>query len=1189
MLKMSGGSGGLLSGRYHGASVQLTPAEEEQLTLEQGWRQTQQLLVCVFTCGVVAAAWLLGSMGVSVAWLVGLCLLLLLVWRGKVQQIVEEAVREEELRVHRKRALRQSETAEWLNFILNRWWVFSAPSIFAKLKLHLDPMLNEMKPGFLDSIELTCFTLGDQTPHFHLVKAYEYSDMMTNPRVATPENITSPPLDMAKVSDYQLVLEADVGLCCADFKMIYTARLGGKMMGANIDVAVEKLNISGKMQFVLHMDNVTKFPHIARATICFIEKPEVWFSIRMMKAVKLMDVPVLKTWLHSLLMDGLITSLVDPGKMEIKLASPDSDQEFRPELSRRDSKEHTFPYHDSMISPAENQAKGVLAVTLSSVPPKLNEFAQVFMEETRWCVLKLGEQKEVTQQTLATAKWQDTCAFLIDDLDKDKLSIKMKGRGMLATHTLAQYDLSLASYGLEESHKVEEVLQKRGVNSQLFLHMEYTPLPPINLTNTSGLDGSTEGPALKEEPDQVAGVLYVHIHSGMDLVSMDRNGLSDPYCIVFCNKRKVKTTHYVCSTLNPSWESSVEFFVANYTEITLSFLVYDWDGRKFCNDDFLGSCSLSLAQAPSCTLRKVMPLGYGVGDRVADMGSITVSVVFRPVGSVAKCVDRLTQRESESDIENAGSFNKQKRRFMASMSKFKQPDALSGVSQGHGLMELNILKGKDLEAKDMNGLSDPFCEVRIKNDLLFKSTVIKKSLNPVWDESVTINMPAQNETLDITVWDRDPFFMKEFMGSMSFTQEDIQRLSKEGPTWFELQRIKQGSIQLMFKVIYNPQQATLEVEALSSEGLDVVPGELAEEDEEVFEENSDSRRSSQSSSIHQSAKSPSKEGSRQLESVAESSQSESEAPPEKPRVERFSSLTGMFRKKSLPRMNVLNTSQSTTESTTPNKKFSAFRLRKRSKSFQNLMVDTRHFLRNMSKTDNKRETKAVTLQENSEQWSCSYINPRPPLHLSSSFVNVSRETTSANGTASPIPPAWRYYNVNGAVLRARGLRGDMLKKELYCRLHFVSFNAKGRSFKAQQICKTEKVKASPAPYFDVTFQVPADLTGAVNGSCILQMDIKNIDKQVVTRGSASISEILGESREVRKWLKMDDDAEVEIQLYSSHHTSTADPPEVRPSTPTRSISSPSMQRLSVSGQSPDLLAVPPSGDTVPNTPAKPTS
>ncbi|KAI8515039.1 hypothetical protein Bbelb_076300 [Branchiostoma belcheri] len=120
---MSGGSGGLLSGRYHGASVQLTPAEEEQLALEQGWRQTQQLLVCVFTCGVVAAAWLLGSMGVSVAWLVGLCLLLLLVWRGKVQQIVEEAVREEELRVHRKRALRQSETAEWLNFILNRWYV----------------------------------------------------------------------------------------------------------------------------------------------------------------------------------------------------------------------------------------------------------------------------------------------------------------------------------------------------------------------------------------------------------------------------------------------------------------------------------------------------------------------------------------------------------------------------------------------------------------------------------------------------------------------------------------------------------------------------------------------------------------------------------------------------------------------------------------------------------------------------------------------------------------------------------------------------------------------------------------------------------------------------------------------------------------------------------------------------------
>ena len=50
-------------------------------------------------------------------------------------------------------------------------------------------------------------------------------------------------------------------------------------------------------------------------------RPEVWFAIRMMKAVQMMDIPVLKSWIHHLVMDGLTEALVDPGKVDIRVES----------------------------------------------------------------------------------------------------------------------------------------------------------------------------------------------------------------------------------------------------------------------------------------------------------------------------------------------------------------------------------------------------------------------------------------------------------------------------------------------------------------------------------------------------------------------------------------------------------------------------------------------------------------------------------------------------------------------------------------------------------------------------------------------------------------------------------------------------------------------------------------------------
>ena len=50
-------------------------------------------------------------------------------------------------------------------------------------------------------------------------------------------------------------------------------------------------------------------------------RPDAWFSMRILKTMDIMEVPLLKSFLHQLLLDALCDALVDPGKLEINMES----------------------------------------------------------------------------------------------------------------------------------------------------------------------------------------------------------------------------------------------------------------------------------------------------------------------------------------------------------------------------------------------------------------------------------------------------------------------------------------------------------------------------------------------------------------------------------------------------------------------------------------------------------------------------------------------------------------------------------------------------------------------------------------------------------------------------------------------------------------------------------------------------
>jgi Ca2+-dependent lipid-binding protein len=66
--------------------------------------------------------------------------------------------------VARQRLERHAESAEWLNFIVERLWGVLEPVISVKVTEKVNAALGDVCPSFLDSLMLTEFTLGSSAP-----------------------------------------------------------------------------------------------------------------------------------------------------------------------------------------------------------------------------------------------------------------------------------------------------------------------------------------------------------------------------------------------------------------------------------------------------------------------------------------------------------------------------------------------------------------------------------------------------------------------------------------------------------------------------------------------------------------------------------------------------------------------------------------------------------------------------------------------------------------------------------------------------------------------------------------------------------------------------------------------------------------------------------------------------------------
>ncbi|XP_010527744.1 PREDICTED: protein C2-DOMAIN ABA-RELATED 1-like [Tarenaya hassleriana] len=83
-----------------------------------------------------------------------------------------------------------------------------------------------------------------------------------------------------------------------------------------------------------------------------------------------------------------------------------------------------------------------------------------------------------------------------------------------------------------------------------------------------------------------------------------------------------------------------------------------------------------------------------------------------------------------------------------------------------GLLRLHVKKGVNLAIRDVSS-SDPYVVVRMGKQKL-KTRVVKKNVNPEWNEDLTLSVADPTLPVTITVYDKDLFSADDKMGEAEF-------------------------------------------------------------------------------------------------------------------------------------------------------------------------------------------------------------------------------------------------------------------------------------------------------------------------------------------------------------------------------------------------------------------------------------
>ncbi|KAI8609214.1 hypothetical protein BC830DRAFT_1151653 [Chytriomyces sp. MP71] len=730
-------------------------------------------------------SWFIGYWNLGIGWVFVTMFFINAAYRRNMERI-KAKIEVECTRVQGLKKLEHDvETVEWMNLFLDRFWRQFEPGLSLSLKSSIDSALSSSKPGFLDDLGLTKFTLGTTAPRIDQIRTI----LQTSDDTMIMElGLLFVPMDEFSVSQRERE-KGDL----RQSKIEVVAKIGKGAIAIGIPVVVEEIEFRGNLR--LELKFVSKYPHVSKIDYAFTDVPVVDFSLRPLKSLDIMDMPGLKASLDAGIKYGL-SGFVSPNRNSIDLdaimngtgadvpvgvlkvivheakglknveLAGMSDPYVLLKINsvpvaRTKAIDNSLnpywgqtlfiPIMSSMMMPSADAAETVdlLSIELfddntNSADTKMGEALPLKL--SRW--VKLLETPTNADQVTDTMKLPQLSA------GQDLSSVE---RETLITEWGTPFDESGGdlwhvlsnSIALTSGATLSPTAKKRG---EVRLEMVYLPLqsksslippppPPassVNQVNYSPSGADANVPISLQEVESLPGVLTATINSGKDLpnekhqslkVEVSVNGVEFPpngpdYI--------VGTTPVVKKSKNPVWDYPVRFYVMDPHLAVCHFIVKD-GGKPVAELTLKFSEILDIMKSKNAD---------------ADWFKLE------------NCPGKLRITFQWTPLDPA---------YLTSKSD-------AAVREPAGMLKLKLLKAKGLlnvEMKMLGRKSDPYIKINIGHSAIGATIVKENTLDPVWNETFYGIVYSHTQKLSFDVADFNLLQKDKPMGRAEIRFQDI--------------------------------------------------------------------------------------------------------------------------------------------------------------------------------------------------------------------------------------------------------------------------------------------------------------------------------------------------------------------------------------------------------------------------------
>lgn len=166
------------------------------------------------------------------------------------------------------RLMSDSETADWMNHFLDRFWLIYEPVLSTTITATVEQILSTNCPPFLESMRLTEFTLGTKAPRIDSVKTFPKTD---DDIVMMDWDFSFNPNDLSDLTQKQIKKVNNP-------RIVISIRFGKGLASAGMPILLEDMSFAGSMR--VRMKLMTNFPHIQVVDLSFMKPPEFDYVLK---------------------------------------------------------------------------------------------------------------------------------------------------------------------------------------------------------------------------------------------------------------------------------------------------------------------------------------------------------------------------------------------------------------------------------------------------------------------------------------------------------------------------------------------------------------------------------------------------------------------------------------------------------------------------------------------------------------------------------------------------------------------------------------------------------------------------------------------------------------------------------------------------------------------------------------------